>query len=363
MPLLPTTPKAVTFADAWAKKFEEVLRQGAGKDGRLTVTEARRIAERVDGGRFFSDNAVNWLNAKGQKSVAVGKLVEEGRKYALAQATQAAGKDGWVSFPDAQKMRSDLRDDFLYLRGKIVDPKQPTPEQFKTDVKDVVLRAFDNETAKKLPGPPAIVKGRRELIEHLPHAPTQTNLRTWIADGRIYVSRAANRPTPLVGWYDVGPMPTRSQMSDLRAKFESATKDLWLTSESDAQVKYIASAVPVSGAVTAELVKQHLGVTHDALGPTLYGAANPNFVKLADRAEVEVLNGYQWLDAQAEIHDPNDAAAVEAAGRWANLASLVRSELSDVWVVRFGTVDITTMLVGQTRTGELAGFMSAVVET
>lgn len=230
-------------------------------------------------------------------------------------------------------------------------------------MRDVVLRAFDNGTAKKLSGPPAVVKGRRELIEVFPHEPSETNLRTWVADGRIYVSRAANRPTPLVGWYALGPLPVKSNMSDLRAKVDSATHDLWLTSESDAKVRFIASSAPVGGAVTPELVKKHFGETHDALGPTIYGRKDENFVKLADRTDVAVMDGYAWLEDRAEVSDPDDPVAVADAARWRNLANLVRSELTDVKVIRFGTVDITLMLVGQTKTGELAGFMSAVVET
>ncbi len=362
-PILPTTPSAKAFADAWTKKLEEVAKEAAGKDGRLSITEARRIAERFDGGRFFSDNAVAYLNAKGQKTMSVAVLVKGARAYAEAQGAAVAGKDGRISYADAKGLRADLQDDFLYLRGKIADGPQRTPQQLQADVRDTVLRAFDNGTAVKLSGPPAVVKGRKELIEYLPHAPSNTVLRAWVADGRIYASRAANRPTPLVGWYDLGPLPAKSNMSDLRARFDSATKDLWLTSESDAQLRYIASAGPVSGAVTAELVKRHFGATHDALGPSIYGWEDPSFVKLADRSEVEVRNGYAWLDARAHAFDPADPESVAIAERWKNLAALVRSELTDVKVVRFGSVNITTMLVGQTRTGELAGFMSAVVET
>lgn len=363
-PILPTTPSPRTFTDAWTRKFEEVIRAAAGKDGRLSVSEALRIAERLDGGRLFSDNAVNYLRATGQKTVSANKLIAVASAYTERSAISAAGSDGRLSYPDAKtKLQPDLRDDFLYLRGKIVDPPQPTPAQLQRDVRDSVLRAFDNGTAKKLSGPPAIVKGRQQMLPDLRHEPSETTLRTWIADGRVYVSRAANRPTDLVGWYDVGPVPLKSLMSDLRTQFDSATKDLWLMSESDAQVKFIASSDPVRGAVTAELVKEAFSATHDALGPTIYGGRNEYFVKLAERGEVEELNGYQWLDQRTNAADPNDPASVETAERWRTLASLVRANLTDVKVIRFGTVDISVMLVGQTRTGELAGFMSAVVET
>lgn len=361
-PILPTTPTAKAFTDAWTRKFDEVVRAAAGRDGRLSVTEAKRISERLDGGPFFSDNASSYLAATGQQTVSVTKLVDAARAYAANQANAAARADGKVSYEDAKKMRPDLRDDFLYLRGKIVEGTQPTPQQLATDVKDVVLRAFDNGTARKLSGPPASVRGRNELFL-INHDPSKTTLRGYVAEGRVYVSRGSSAPSPLVGWYDVGPMPAKSNMSDLRAKFDSATKDLWLTSESDAKVKYIASNTAVSGATTPELVKRVFGATHDALGPTIYGYEDPNFVKLADRTDVAVMDGYAWLEDRAEVSDPDDPVAVATAAKWRTLANLVRSELTDVKVVRFGEVNITLMLVGQTRTGELAGFMSAVVET
>ncbi len=362
-PILPNTPSPKSFTDAWTKKFEEVVRTAAAKDGRLSITEAKRIAERIDGGQFFSDNAVAWLLANGQKTVSVNKLVEAARAYAAAQASAVAGKDGRISYEDAKKMRADLRDDFLYLRGKIVTPHAPTPAQLQADVRDLVLRAFDNGTAKALAMPPPSVRGRDPIIERIPHEVTGTWLTGWIAEGRLYVSRASSKPNGLAGWYDIGPAPVKSNMSALRGKFEAATKDLWLTSESDAKVKFIASSTPVAGAVTAELVKKIFAGTHDTLGPTIYGYEDSGFVKLADRKKVEELNGYTWLEKQARVHDPEDPEAVATAARWKKLADLVKSELTDVKVIRFGTVNITTLLVGQTRTGELAGFMSAVVET
>lgn len=362
--ILPNAPSPKAFVDAWTKQFEAALRAAAGKDGRLSVTEARRIAERVDGGRHFSDNAVAFLRSTKQKSVSVAKLVEAGRGYAQASASAVAGKDGRLSLADGKKLRPDLRDDFLFLRGKTVEAVQPTPQQLKADVQDLVLRGFDNGTAKKLSGPPAVVKGRKPIFEQLPHAPSNTRLTAFVANSRVYVSRSSNQTgTGLVGWYDVGPLPTKSNLSDLRARFDAATKDLWLMSESDAQLKFIASSGPVSGATTPALVKKHFAKTHDALGPSLYGQHDPDFVKLEDRAQVQEMNGYAWLEGQGEVSDPDDPADVARATRWQTLTQLLRSELTDVKVIRFGEVDITMMLVGQTKTGELAGFMSAVVET
>lgn len=364
-PILKTTPSPKTFAEAWTREFEKVVRQAAGRDGRLSITEAKRIAERTDGGRLFSDNAQAWLFANHQKSVSVNKLVAAAHAYAEKSAIAAAGADGRLSYPDAaSKLRPDLRDDFLYLRGKIVDGPQRTQKQLVADVRDAVLRAFDNGTAKQLSAPPAAVRGRRELFSHLPHDASGTALTAVVANDRIYVSRSASFPTPLVGWYDAGTLPkVGAGTADLRAKFESVTHDLWLTSESDAKVKFIVADGAGSGPIDEALVRKKFAGAHDVLGPTLYGRHDSNFVKLADRPEVALQDGRAWLEDRAEVADPDDPAAVAEAQKWRALADLVKAELTDVKVYRFGTIDISVMLVGRTKSGELAGFLSAVVET
>src|SRR5438045_855441 len=85
-PVFKTAPTPKQFATAWAQQFETAVKKAAGKDGRLTITEARRIAEQVDGSGVFADNAVNYLTAKKQKSVSPLMPVDAGKKYALQKA-------------------------------------------------------------------------------------------------------------------------------------------------------------------------------------------------------------------------------------------------------------------------------------
>lgn len=125
MALLSKTPSVGTFTEAWTKRFSEVVKEAAGKDGRLSASEAAKIANRTDDGRVFADNAVNYLKAKGQKSVSADKLIEAGRAYAHATAEKAAGPDGRISKADQQKLPKDLFEDIQSLQGASPVPASP----------------------------------------------------------------------------------------------------------------------------------------------------------------------------------------------------------------------------------------------
>ena len=121
MPGLPKTPSVEQFATAWTQHFAAAIRAAAGKDGRLSRNEAKKIAGRDDALRLWGDNAINYLEAKNQKTVGVEKLIRSGYRYAYANAAKQAGSNRKVSFVEARRMAVDLRHDFLWLRAKGVE--------------------------------------------------------------------------------------------------------------------------------------------------------------------------------------------------------------------------------------------------
>lgn len=131
MPKLRTAPTPQGFAKEWTREFAAAVRRAAGKDGRLSVREAKRIASRQGAAALFSDNASNFLREKGQRSVDVEKLIAAGHRYAAAVADKAAGRDGRVSHADASALPADLRADYAYLRGKGLDELRPVPGDSK----------------------------------------------------------------------------------------------------------------------------------------------------------------------------------------------------------------------------------------
>ncbi len=121
------TPSVRTFTDAWTQRFAEVVREAAGKDGRLSLKEAARIAQRLDDGRHFADNALAHLERLGQQSISANKLIEAGRRYAFASAQAAAGPDGRLSAADAARLPVDLMEDVRALQGRSAPAPTPAP--------------------------------------------------------------------------------------------------------------------------------------------------------------------------------------------------------------------------------------------
>ena len=65
---------------------EKAVRDAAGRDGRLSKNEAKKIAQRSDALALWGDNAVNYLDKTGQKTVSVDKLIGAGYRYAAFHA-------------------------------------------------------------------------------------------------------------------------------------------------------------------------------------------------------------------------------------------------------------------------------------
>lgn len=114
--VLDSAPTPSNFTSAWTDAFAAAVRGAAGNDGRLSRAEADRLAS----SSLYGDNAVNWLDKKGQASVDVDKLIREAANYTFANGKRVAGQDGRISLADAKKLPQDLRDDYLSLRGKLV---------------------------------------------------------------------------------------------------------------------------------------------------------------------------------------------------------------------------------------------------
>ncbi len=210
MPIFKSAPTVKAFTQEWTTRFEAALKLAAGRDGRVSRTEAKRLAERTDSNGLFSDSAVKMLDSFGQQSASVNKLVDVARIEVERAAKLAAGPDGKLSLADANKLPVDLRDDFKWLRTSGVEPKQYTDAELQAVVKREVLAYLDSGRGTKLSAPPAIVRGRRPTVENIPHAASNTRASAYVADGNIYISRASPVPSPLVGWYKVGKLPAPS---------------------------------------------------------------------------------------------------------------------------------------------------------
>ncbi len=90
-----TRISAEKLAAQWTQRFADVVKEASGKDGRLSLSEASRIPERLDSGRLWSDNAVNALVGLGQKTISAEKLVDA-RRAVRARRGEAGRGEGRV---------------------------------------------------------------------------------------------------------------------------------------------------------------------------------------------------------------------------------------------------------------------------
>ena len=143
MPRIPNTPTPRAFAETWTADFKEAVKKAAGKDGRLTISEAKKLAARPDADKVFADNALNYLKATGKQSVSVEVLATSAKAYAQRAAEVAAGPDGKLSLADGAKLPSDLKEDFFMLRGKTVPGTTPSPVSALAEAKTKLEAATD----------------------------------------------------------------------------------------------------------------------------------------------------------------------------------------------------------------------------
>jgi hypothetical protein len=282
MARIPNTPSVKTFVETWSADFKEAVTKVAGKDGRLTLNEAKKLAASTGPEKVFADNAISYFAATGKKSVSVNVIASDMKAYAQRAAEAAAGPDGKVSLPDGAKLPTDLVEDFFMLRGKSVPGTPPAP-----------------------------------------------------ADA----------------------------MAQAKAALTAASADLWMPSETDAKFVFM-TGQPLNGApITADVVRAQLTAQHDAqIANVMY--TDPSQRSLAAKTGVEVRDGHDFLtNLAANVVDPGDPSTIEKGRQFEALKTAIESQLTDVKVFRFGTISISTFIVGRTKTGELAGLLTGQVET
>lgn len=145
MPDIALSPKA--FANLFTRGFAGAARDAAGRDGRLSKSEAGKMVEP------YRDNALNYLEKTGQASVSLEKVIGAAHDYAYATSEKAAGPDGRISLKDAEKLPLDLQADYLKARGRLppamdskrlLDLAQAAARANAGDGPDTVLPSFDS---------------------------------------------------------------------------------------------------------------------------------------------------------------------------------------------------------------------------
>ena len=270
MARIPTTPSPKTFAETFSSDLKKAVTTAAGKDGRLSANEAKKMSLSTTDDRAFADNAQNFLKATGQKSVGVNALADSAKAYAQRAAETAAGPAGKLSLADGKKLPADLQEDFFMFRGQA--------------------------------------------------------------------------------------------MTEAKLALDAATTDLLMPSETDATFKFLTGKQLNGAPITEQVIREQLSAQHDALLPQVM-FVSPDRVALKNRTPVEVRSFDDFMNRLATNVDPNDPDSIARGQKFANLKAALSSKLTDLTVMRFNTIDISTFIVGRTKNGELAGLLTGQVET
>ncbi len=273
MPRIPSTPTVAKFVETWSSDFKAAVKKAAGTDGRLTLSEAKKLATRPDADHVFADSAIAYLQSSGKKSVSVEVLTAEMKAYAKRSAEAVAGRDGKIGLTEGAKLPTDLVEDFFLLRGK--------------------------------------------------------------------------------------PAPGGGSVAEAKTALVAAVGDLLMPSETDAPLVFVSGKQLKGAPITEALVRSQLGAQHDALIGGVLSGSDP----LAKKTAVEQRDATAFFDQLTNNVDPNDPASIARGQQFGALKKVIDQQLTDVKVYRFGTISISTFVVGRTKSGELAGLLTGQVET
>ncbi len=112
------TPTPAQLSAAYREVFDSVIDAAGGKDGRISVASAERLAERSDAGKLVADNILNYLEKTGQKTVGVAKFQGVVADYVKREAEKAAGPNQRLSLVEIRNLPTDLIADAQHLRGR-----------------------------------------------------------------------------------------------------------------------------------------------------------------------------------------------------------------------------------------------------
>jgi DNA uptake protein ComE-like DNA-binding protein len=148
----------------------------------------------------------------------------------------------------------------------------------------------------------------------------------------------------------------------LRAQLLPLTRDLWLTSETDARLLVVSAPGLGAAPINERSIRELLTAQHDALLPNVMWV-EPSAVPLSRRLRVERHDALAFLSARATAADPSDPIARATAARFAALRDFLAANVQDLVVYRFGTITISTFIVGRSADGQLVGLLTGQVET
>lgn len=166
----------------------------------------------------------------------------------------------------------------------------------------------------------------------------------------------------LKNWASAPVAPVGKSLAEVRAELETAAGGIWFPSETDAHIIYLQGEQLNGAAITVEIIRAQLTVQHDAqIANVMY--TDPSERSLAAKTQVEERDALAYLQRIVDNTDPADDVSLENAAKIANLKTVLQANLTDLKMVRFGRVSISTFIVGRAPSGELVALLTGQVET
>lgn len=129
--------------------------------------------------------------------------------------------------------------------------------------------------------------------------------------------------------------------AELQSTLSDAVLNMLYMSESDYPLTYVSWAG--QGAPTVAKLRQLTSTPSSTL--------------------VEQRSFATFMDQLGEVYDPADPYAIEYASRWKQLRAVLEKNLTDLTVIRIGTISIDVYIVGKSACGDLVGLKTTAIET
>jgi hypothetical protein len=241
-----------------------------------------------------------------------------------------AGKDGRLSVAEAQKLSASAG--------------------AKKAFADEALDFFDR-TGQQTVSVPKLVKTVRTEVENAAKQAAG-------ADGRLSQADLEKLPAHLKA--DVAVLQgAGAQKGSLLSKLTTLTKDLLNISESESPVFAVSGGKIGNAPITPELVAQKLAPEFAKRADDLAGGERYSEKRPLTQQPVEQRDPKAFLAHRSE----GGAMADPDAAKWTQVAKAMKGELTDMKLYAFGEIEVTLMLVGRSKSGELVGIMAGAVET
>lgn len=174
----------------------------------ITHGAIERLAFENSSDQAAADNARAILDASGQRSMRVDKMLRLIGAANVAGAEAAVGPSGRVPLSNVSRLPEHQQRDFLLLRGRLPEVAPIPLATLKQRLTTQALQAIDDGTARKISGVPSGIRGVRPTVERVSHPASNTHFDVYVVRNVVWISRASPVPSPLVGFWRIGAAPS-----------------------------------------------------------------------------------------------------------------------------------------------------------